>query len=571
MLATLAEELPHGEDWAFEVKFDGYRALAYVRGGDCTLALAERQRPDRALRGGRARRSSKAVKSAERRPRRRGLPDRRDRARRASRSCSKAPARSSSTRSTCSSSTASRCVDLPLRERKAQLRELLDARVNDRRASRRASTTATRCSRPPRSRASRGWSPSALDSVYKAGQAHARLAEGQDREQRGVRRRRLHARRAAAAPARSARSCSPSTRAASCGTSATSARASTTPRSDKLLQAARAAAPRRRRRSPVEPKLPRVRKGDVQWVEPRLVAQVRFGEWTHDGHLRHPAYLGHPRRQERRRGAARRSRCPTCSASGKRELRLSNLDKPFWPDEGITKGDLLRYYQAVAPVLVPHLRGPAVHDAPLSRRRLRQGVLPEGRAVAHAGLDPDAIRALVSTRDEARAKKWVDFPVVERRARAALDGEHGLHRHEHVVLAGRQARPAGLRALRPRSDARGAVDADGRGRADPQGAARRARARVVPEDVSGGKGFHVLVPLDRRSTYEDTRAFAEHRRRRDRAHAPEARDDRVVEGAPPRRPDRREPERRGQDDRVGLLGAAAGRTRPCRRRSPGTR
>ena len=30
----------------------------------------------------------------------------------------------------------------------------------------------------------------------------------------------------------------------------------------------------------------------MQWVEPRLVAEVRFGEWTHDGHLRHPAYLG---------------------------------------------------------------------------------------------------------------------------------------------------------------------------------------------------------------------------------------------------------------------------------------
>ena len=52
--------------------------------------------------------------------------------------------------------------------------------------------------------------------------------------------------------------------------------------------------PLRREASPfaVEPKLPRVRKGDVHWVEPQLVAQVRFGEWTHEGHLRHPAYLG---------------------------------------------------------------------------------------------------------------------------------------------------------------------------------------------------------------------------------------------------------------------------------------
>src|SRR5439155_13876882 len=37
MLATLASELPKGEDWRFEVKWDGYRALAYVRGGECEL------------------------------------------------------------------------------------------------------------------------------------------------------------------------------------------------------------------------------------------------------------------------------------------------------------------------------------------------------------------------------------------------------------------------------------------------------------------------------------------------------------------------------------------------------
>ena len=40
---------------------------------------------------------------------------------------------------------------------------------------------------------------------------------------------------------------------------------------------------------------------------------------------------------------------------GGRAVRLTNLDKPFWPDLGITKGDLLRYYVAVAPYLLPHL------------------------------------------------------------------------------------------------------------------------------------------------------------------------------------------------------------------------
>ena len=40
---------------------------------------------------------------------------------------------------------------------------------------------------------------------------------------------------------------------------------------------------------------------------------------------------------------------------GGKALRLTNLRKPFWPELGITKGDLLRYYAAVSPVLLPHL------------------------------------------------------------------------------------------------------------------------------------------------------------------------------------------------------------------------
>ena len=43
-----------------------------------------------------------------------------------------------------------------------------------------------------------------------------------------------------------------------------------------------------------------------------------------------------------------------------RTVKLTNLGKPFWPELGITKGDLLRYYAAVAPVLLPHLKDRAM-------------------------------------------------------------------------------------------------------------------------------------------------------------------------------------------------------------------
>src|SRR5581483_4521723 len=118
--------------------------------------------------------------------------------------------------------------------------------------------------------------------------------------------------------------------------------------------------PLHRDASPFEtaPKMPKVRKGDVQWVEPRLVAQVRYGEWTHDGHLRHPAYLG-----------LRDDKAPEeVVAPRDPRLKLTNLDKPFWPDEGITKGDLLDYYERIAPVLVPHLK-----DRPFTMRRYPDG------------------------------------------------------------------------------------------------------------------------------------------------------------------------------------------------------
>jgi len=54
---------------------------------------------------------------------------------------------------------------------------------------------------------------------------------------------------------------------------------------------------------------------------------------------------------------------------GRRELRLSNLDKVFWPDEGYTKGDLVAYYFNVAELILPHLR-----DRPLTMKRMPDGI-----------------------------------------------------------------------------------------------------------------------------------------------------------------------------------------------------
>jgi bifunctional non-homologous end joining protein LigD len=258
---------------------------------------------------------------------------------------------------------------------------------------------------------------------------------------------------------------------------------------------------------PVAPKLPKVRKGDVQWVEPELVAQVRFGEWTHDRHLRHPAYLG-VREDKAAAEVIEERPISELVRKGKRELRLSNLDKPFWPDEGITKGDLLGYYQAVAPVLVPHLKGRA-----FTMRRYPDGAYGKAffqkDAPAHM---PDWIprfRALVSTRESSKAKKWIEFPVVDDELALLWMVNMGcIDMNTWYSRIDKPDRPDFvLFDLDPTPEVPWTQTVEV---ALILKELLDALELVSFPKTSGGKGFHVLVPIDRRSTYADTRGFAEH-------------------------------------------------------------
>jgi bifunctional non-homologous end joining protein LigD len=174
------------------------------------------------------------------------------------------------------------------------------------------------------------------------------------------------------------------------------------------------------------------------WTKPSLVAQLKFTEWTDDGMLRHPIYLGlrgdvKPETVRREmmgaRGAlgatgavgARRTKATT-RASGSataatpaalqaildqldeiergpnsgmlrlpdgQTLDVSNLRKPFWPTLKLTKGDLMRYYVRISPFILP-----AVADRPLIMKRYPNGI--DGQAFfQHRAPDklPSAVRS----------------------------------------------------------------------------------------------------------------------------------------------------------------------------------
>jgi bifunctional non-homologous end joining protein LigD len=260
---------------------------------------------------------------------------------------------------------------------------------------------------------------------------------------------------------------------------------------------------------PEVPKMPRVRKGDVVWVEPELVVQVEFAEWTHDGHLRAPSFLGlreDKRPEEVRRELPEREPFPAEIRKGRRVLELSNLDKLFWPEEGITKGDLLAYYRAVASVVVPHLK-----DRPFTMKRYPDGW--EGKhffqkdAPKHM---PDWIptRAFRSTSRESREKRTISYPLVNGALGLLWMVNMGcIDMNAWYSRIDKPARPDFvLFDLDPSPDVGFAETVEVallvKAMLDGIGLASFAK-------TSGADGMHVLVPIERRWTYEDTRRFAE--------------------------------------------------------------
>jgi len=123
------------------------------------------------------------------------------------------------------------------------------------------------------------------------------------------------------------------------------------------------------------------------WVRPELVCAVKYAHWTSDNRLRAPVYQGLRQdvdpRQVRREDAGEpapgeqhepvpeKGKDASIQAGG-RTLKLTNLNKVFFPDEGYTKRDVLRYYDTVADLILPHLK-----DRPLSLKRYPNGIKKE--------------------------------------------------------------------------------------------------------------------------------------------------------------------------------------------------
>jgi bifunctional non-homologous end joining protein LigD len=274
----------------------------------------------------------------------------------------------------------------------------------------------------------------------------------------------------------------------------------------------------------------------VTWVRPELVAEVEFTEWTNDGSLRHPSFQGlredkppeqivredvdmpvvEPQSSSRRRtrssksarsrsktSRTRRSRRRT-SPKGSREstiagVHITHPDRVLYPEEGLTKLDLAEYYEQIADWILPYVAG-----RPLTLVRC-----PEGRAgkcfyQKHlTGSLPDAVRGVMVQEKQERE----EYVVIDDLAGLVSLVQMGvLEMHPWPAREDKLERPDML-----------VFDLDpGEGVAWSrviQGA-KEARDRLEALGLksflrtTGGKGLHVVAPLARRNTWDELKAFA---------------------------------------------------------------
>ena len=280
-----------------------------------------------------------------------------------------------------------------------------------------------------------------------------------------------------------------------------------------LERLAEALGPLARERSPFAPG-PASPPAGAHFCEPRLVCEVEFREWTRDGLLRQPSFVG--MRDDKDAGEVVREDGGEDGAAfvieagggaraharaGGRELTLSNLDKLLYPAAALTKRGVIEYYAAVAPALLPHLAA-----RPLTVTRYPDGVdgkaFFEKQSPAHR---PDWVATVAVPSERRRTIDFTladDLPTLVWLANlAALELHTPMHRAPAlerplaVVFDLDPGAPATIvECCRVALWLRGTFDALG----------LRSFAKT-----SGSKGLQVYVPLvGAGATYPQTKSFA---------------------------------------------------------------
>jgi bifunctional non-homologous end joining protein LigD len=261
----------------------------------------------------------------------------------------------------------------------------------------------------------------------------------------------------------------------------------------------------------------------IHWLEPRLVAEVEFTEWTPDGKIRHPSFQGLradkkpaevvrevPSAVPKTAGAAAGSLAPKTSGgkSGRGKaggnpvvagVRLTHPERVLWPEEDLTKAELAEHWMAVAERALPEIA-----DRPLTLLRCPDG--REGQCFF-------------------QKQSHVSIPDIVPRFDLVVDGEDVTYMRidgEAALVGLAQASVLevhvwGSRVDRLEKPDRIIFDIDpGPDVVWPRVALAAVALRDLLADAgleswlksTGGKGLHVVAPIERRSGWEEVKAFS---------------------------------------------------------------
>jgi bifunctional non-homologous end joining protein LigD len=313
-----------------------------------------------------------------------------------------------------------------------------------------------------------------------------------------------------------------------------------------LAEVARTLEARRRPDAPCAGPVPQER--GTSWVEPVLVCEVEYTEWTEEGLLRQPVFLRfrddkraeecvrsdgrtvgrsdgrrgleeegdqYDRRKERgpgpdgvdagvgKQGKKVPRSARDAGGAGDTELpfELTNLKKVFWPEDGYTKGDLIAYYRDIAPWLLPYLR-----NRPLVMTRYPDGIAGKSFFQKDApGFTPDWVRTERMWSED--TQREIDYFVCDDLASLLYVINLGsIPLHLWASRAPTLERPDWC-----------VLDLDPKGAPFTQVVEVALSARALCQRIdlplyvktSGSSGLHLLVPLGRQCTHEQSRSLGE--------------------------------------------------------------
>lgn len=234
------------------------------------------------------------------------------------------------------------------------------------------------------------------------------------------------------------------------------------------------------------------------WIKPKLICEVVFSEWTSDGSMRHPVFKG--LRMDKKPTEVKKENPIEPEKKSKRKTKVVNLEKVYWPDEGYTKDDLMRYYAEIAPIIMPYLE-----NRPLMLRRFPEGI--NGQTFYQKDVSSLHLPEYVQTKRIVHEKKPITYMIVNNPE--ALEYAVNLGAIElHPFLSTKDSLDNPVYMV---------IDLD------PEDISFEEVidvAQVIHQlldsikvksycKTSGGRGLHVCIPLESKYTFEQAKRFGE--------------------------------------------------------------